>query len=216
MDNKQKAVYQPKHLNLQHPNWGHIPGKKTVKDFMITLFAWRFFNVKENDEFILTDLLVADYFKVSDRTASRWLKQLKDIGCLQNVVRPDAGQTGYYKYFNKDTQTTEIKSYTIAEYKKVKISDECAKKQHRSFHNDWGYANVYIFNYKILNDYLIEHISLNLLDNPEQYMSYSDEFVAYLKNRKQINEHIIEIDCENKEETNIASEKTTIAIPNTK
>lgn len=160
--------------------------KKGMQEFFILMLIYSYYNNSNNDynEFSIPQTVIADYFDCSVVTVKRWFAKLKEIECIKLAERDNAGKTGYYKDADGNKQ-----SYIIPKYKKINCSNG----------NNIKYLNVYILDEIKLNQYLIDHVDVDVLTYIESYKKEFDNFIKFLHNRK-ITRLLDNIDLDNPEE----------------
>lgn len=147
-----------------------IHKKLGINDFFILILVYSYYNKKSNtkNEFSIPQSVLARYFDCSKRTIIRWFKKLHELKCIQYAKRDNAGKIQFYIIDNQKH------SYVIPQYKKIRCGkpDECK------------FLNVYQLNQQKLNQYLIDTIQTNVLDNIEAYYELFSLFISFLTNSK--------------------------------
>lgn len=152
--------------------------KKGMKDFFILLLCYSYYNKSKNssfkyNEFSLSETVMAKYFNCTSKTIYRWLLKLKDIGCIENSKREDAGESKYYTIIDKDGNKIK-KSYIVSKYKKIRVGNK----------DELKFVNVYILDQIKLNDYLINTIELDVLSNIKSYKNIFVDYILFLSTLK--------------------------------
>lgn len=159
--------------------------KPGMQEFFILILVYSYYNRNSHNsknEFSVPQSVLADYFNCSVVTIKRWCEKLRDLGYLQYAERDNAGKTVYYK--DHDTK----KSYTIPKYKRIRVGEDPKEIK---------FLNVYTLDQKKLNQYLIDTIDLDILNNIEANKSVFNDFIAFLSKRQKYNDFIASIDTEN-------------------
>lgn len=178
--------------------------KPGMKEFFILVLCYSYYNrnFEQSNEISISETVLADYFDCTTKTIYRWLCKLKDINCIKQAERENAGKTGYYKEKDENGKLVK-KSYIIPKYKKIRVGekDECK------------FVNVYTVNQTKLNNYLIETIDEDVFGNIDKYKEeYFDKYIIYLKGRnvtieKIENEEISEEDLDKDDKQKLKREK---------
>lgn len=150
---------------------------KGMKDFFIFILVYSYYNteyIDDNNSFILSETMIAEYYNKSVRSVNRWFKKLRDLGYLQYTKRDDAGEIGYYTI--KEDGKLVTKSYTKGNNKKKVIRDKTGNLR--------GCLNIYQLDQKSLNTYLVTHINTNVLNNISQYKNEFDNYMSFITSRK--------------------------------
>ena len=144
--------------------------KPGMREFFILILVYSYFNNRTNteNEFILPQSCIANYFKCSTKTVYRWYEKLRDLGFLTYAKRENAGKIGQYAIIENDKKV--IKSYTIPKYKRIRRGQKTEIK----------FTNIYILQTKKLNEYLKTTINLDIMSNIKQYQYIFNDFIKYL------------------------------------
>ncbi len=157
----------------------HRPG---MKDFFILILVYSYYNRSSiSNEFSIPQTVIADYFHCSRKTANQWYGKLRDLGFLKYAERENAGKSIYYK-----DRTGNKQSYTIPKYKKIRLGEP----------DEIKFLNVYVLDQKGLNQYMIDHVELDILGNISTYKDTFNQFISFLTARSE-NKHLAELDIEN-------------------
>lgn len=157
----------------------HRPG---MKDFFILILVYSYYNRSSNisNEFSIPQTVIADYFHCSRKTANQWYGKLRDLGYLKYAKRDNAGKSIYYKDKNGNKQP-----YTIPKYKKIRLGEP----------DEIKFLNVYTLDQQGLNQYMIDHVEIDVLGNIKTYKDTFNQFISFLTTRSQ-NKLFAEIDIE--------------------
>ena len=151
--------------------------KPGMQEFFILILIYSYYNRNSsgaNNEFSIPQSVLADYFDCTVLTVKRWFEKLRDIECIQYAERENAGRVGYYK------ENGNNKSYIIPKYKRIR----CGEK------NEIKFLNIYILNQNKLNQYLIDRVDIDVLNNIQSYKTTFDKFITFLSNRRKYDEFI--------------------------
>lgn len=147
----------------------HRPG---MKDFFILILVYSYYNKSSNinNEFSIPQTVIADYFHCSRKTANQWYGKLRDLGFLKYARRENAGKSVYYKDKNGTKQ-----SYNIPKYKKIRVGEP----------DEIKFLNIYTLDQNGLNQYMIDHVELDIINNINQYKNVFNRFISFLTDRGQ-------------------------------
>lgn len=170
----------------------HRPG---MQDFFILILAYSYYNRSSNvsNEFSIPQTTLSDYFGCTVLTVKRWCAKLRDLGFLKYVERDNAGKSVYYK----DRAGNKV-PYTIPKYKKIRIGEP----------NEIKFLNVYSLDQKGLNQYMIDHVEIDVLNNITDYKGTFNDFISFLSNRSKKNDFTsLDLDNLDKEFTETLSKE---------
>ena len=148
---------------------------KGIKDFFILVLVYNYFTRKDDSnpdsEFMILESTIAKYFNRTGRTAANWFNKMRETGCIEYAIRSDAGTTG--KYRKKDENTGE---YVLVDYIKPKYKKKYIQKDDTEI----SYANIYKIHTIKLNEYIKEHLNIDVLANIDSYKQIFNDFVSFM------------------------------------
>lgn len=153
---------------------------KGMQDCFILVLVYSYLNteyIDSENSFILPESLIAEMYNKSTRSVIRWFKKLRELGYLNYTKREDAGEVAHYSIKDKVTGEIVTKSYIKGERKKKVVRDSKGNLKYC--------LNIYQLDQNGLNDYLIEHVNIDVLNNIEEYKHLYDEFMHFIKTRKE-------------------------------
>lgn len=165
--------------------------KPGMQEFFILILTYSYFNKSSHNvknEFSIPQTVIADYFRCTVLTVKRWCAKLREIGCFKYAERDNASKSVFYKDVNGNRQP-----YTIPKYKKI----HCGKA------NEIKFLNVYVLDQKELNQYIIEHVGIDVLGNIDLYRDTFNTFITFLTVRVQKKDLIDTLDLDNIETNDI-------------
>lgn len=162
--------------------------KPGMQEFFILILVYSYYNKNSHNvqnEFSVPQTVLADYFGCTVLTVKRWCEKLRDLGYLKYAERSNAGKTIYYKTKENDIEVK--KSYVIPKYKKIRCGNP----------NEIKFLNVYTLDQVGLNQYLIDTVDIDVLNNIIDYKKVFNKFIVFLTKRGQYSDFIDSIDLEN-------------------
>lgn len=153
--------------------------KPGMREFFILILCYSYFNKIStvNNEFSISEQVMADYFHCTTKTVYRWLAKLRDLGYLKYAERENAGKTGYYRVKDENGKVVR-NSYVIPKYKKIRVGKP----------NEIKFVNIYTLDQVGLNDYFIQTINEDVFGHIQNYKHVFDEYISFLDSRHTIDE----------------------------